>query len=147
MRFWIFWKFALNCLTFADFEYSRWNFILECTNTKLYFVPNLVSRSRFSNFRLIWFFLNRTINFLNFDVASSVRKPKSSNVLPQGNNSMKSVRKQYGNPDSHSILIQILMSPVYNWFLNNWVFNLDCVIVFISDVNFTWDFQNIKKIT
>ena len=30
----------------------------------------------------------------------SARKPKPSNVLPQRNNYVKSVRKQYGNPDS-----------------------------------------------
>ena len=32
----------------------------------------------------------------------SVRKPKSSNVLPQRKNFVKSVRKQYENPDSHA---------------------------------------------
>ena len=33
-----------------------------------------------------------------------MRKPKSSNVLPQKKNFVKSVRKQYGNPDSHPFL-------------------------------------------
>ena len=31
----------------------------------------------------------------------SVRQPKSSNVLPRRKNFVKTVRKQYGNPDSH----------------------------------------------
>ena len=35
--------------------------------------------------------------------ASSVRKPKSSNVLRQSNNFVKSVGKQYGNPDSYPL--------------------------------------------
>ena len=34
--------------------------------------------------------------------ASSVRKPKSSNILSQRKNFMKSVRKNYGNRDSHA---------------------------------------------
>ena len=37
--------------------------------------------------------------------ASSVRKPKSSNVLPRRKNFVKSVRKQYGNPDSHPFFL------------------------------------------
>ena len=41
----------------------------------------------------------------------SVRKPKSSNTLSQRKNFVKSVRKQYGNPDSHYFLI------TFNFFL------------------------------
>ena len=37
--------------------------------------------------------------------ASSVRKPKSSNVLPQKKNFVKSVRKQYGNLGSHPFFV------------------------------------------
>ena len=31
-----------------------------------------------------------------------MRKPKLRNILPQRKNYVKSVRKQYGNPDSHA---------------------------------------------
>ena len=34
-----------------------------------------------------------------------MRKPKSSNVLLRRKNFVKSVRKQYGNPDSHPFLV------------------------------------------
>ena len=32
--FWIFWKFALNCLTCVNFELSSLNLVHECTNTE-----------------------------------------------------------------------------------------------------------------
>ena len=46
-------------------------------------------------------------DFLNFGYrcifeASSVKKPKSSNVLSQRKDFVKPVRKQYGNADSHA---------------------------------------------
>ena len=40
--------------------------------------------------------------------ASSMRKPKSSNVLPQKKNFVKSVSKQYGNLDSNSVYSKLL---------------------------------------
>ena len=57
------------------------------------------NRSGPFNFRRIRFFLF----FLFF--LSSVQKPKSSNVLSQKNNFVKSVRKQYENLDSHPFFL------------------------------------------
>ena len=37
-----------------------------------------------------------------------MRKPKSSNILSQGKNFVRSMRKQYGNPDSHVFLFYIV---------------------------------------
>ena len=34
-----------------------------------------------------------------------MRKPKSSNIIPQRKNFVKSVRKQYGNPDSRAFIL------------------------------------------
>ena len=57
--------------------------------------------------------------------ASSVRKSKSSNIIPQRRNFVKSVKKQYGNPDSHVfffffvLMIRLLFintdPPLYEW--------------------------------
>ena len=38
---------------------------------------------------------------------SSLRKPKSSNILSQRKNFVKSVRKQYANSDSHPFFLQL----------------------------------------
>ena len=46
-----------------------------------------------------------------------MKKPKSSNVLPQRNNFVKSVRKQYGNPDSHPFLDDFLVNSSKYYFL------------------------------
>ena len=46
-----------------------------------------------------------------------MRKPKLSNILSQRKNCVKSVRKQYGNPDSHpffSLLLNIYF-PFSRW--------------------------------
>ena len=67
------------------------------------------SRPLFFSLILILIFFYRDIKILNFDVASSVRKPKSSNILSQRKNFVKSVRKQYGNPDSHVFFKWILI--------------------------------------
>ena len=70
-RFWIFWEFFQNCLTQANFDLLRWNFVGKCTNTKW-------------NFRWIWFFFSwhQIIKIRCIHEAFSVSKPKSSNVLP-----------------------------------------------------------------
>ena len=65
------------------------------------------NRWRPFNFRRILIFLFFIWWYQIFQIrcvheVSSVRKPKSSNVLPQRKNFVKSVRKQYGNPDTHS---------------------------------------------
>ena len=75
------------------------------------------NRSRPLNFRRTRFFLfffswHQIIKIRCIHEDSSVRKPKSSNVLPQRNNFVKSVRKQYGNPDSH---------PFFNFTCTVWV--------------------------
>ena len=41
LRFFIFQKFALTCLTCANFELSSLNFVRKCTNTELCFIRNL----------------------------------------------------------------------------------------------------------
>ena len=70
------------------------------------------NRSRPSIFRLhnlsfsIFFIV--ISNFKIIHETSSVRKPKSSNILSQRKNFMKSVRKQYGNPDSHAIHLPVI---------------------------------------
>ena len=64
-------------------------------------------QSRPSIFRLIWIKKKilscyQILKFRYIHEASSVRKPKSSNILFQRKNFVKSVRKQYGNPESHA---------------------------------------------
>ena len=45
---------------------------------------------------------------------SSAWKPKSSNILSQRKNFVKSLRKQYGNPDSHAFRKSL---PFYEFLL------------------------------
>ena len=59
------------------------------------------NQSRSLNIRQIWIFFYRDIFIV---------KPKSSNVLPQRNDFVKSLRKQYGNPDSHPIFLIVAIS-------------------------------------
>ena len=54
------------------------------------------------NFFLSW---HENFKIRCIDDASSARKPKSNDVLPQRNNFVKSVRKQYGNPGSHAFFL------------------------------------------
>ena len=93
-RFWIFWEFFQNRLTQANFDLWSWNFVGKCTSTEWCLI---------ANFRRIWFFyffsldikLYSTSNDIKWSIswhqiieirciheAFSVRKPKSSNVLP-----------------------------------------------------------------
>ena len=104
-RFWILWEFFQNCLTQANFDLSIWNLVREGTNTKSYLILNFVKiggdfqiLDEFEFFFLPWHQIKKNPSIHE---ASSVRKPKSSNVLPQKKNFVKSVRKQYGNLDSH----------------------------------------------
>ena len=46
LRFWIFWKFSLSCVTCANFELLNSKFVYECINTKWCFIGNLLSISR-----------------------------------------------------------------------------------------------------
>ena len=46
LRFWIFWKFSLNCVTCANFELLSSKFVYECTNTEWYLIRNLVRIGR-----------------------------------------------------------------------------------------------------
>ena len=68
------------------------------------------NRSRPLIFRLIKFFkffISRyqILKFRCIHEASLVRKPKSSNIPSRKKNFVKSVRKQYGNPDSHVFFV------------------------------------------
>ena len=49
----------------------------------------------------LFFFVASTLKIRSIREASSLRKPKSSNMIPQRKNFVKLVRKQYGNPDEH----------------------------------------------
>ena len=111
-RFWIFCQFSQNCLTQANFDLSRWNFVRKCTNIYLvmFHTKFCKNRWRLLNFRRIWIFLfflpwHQILKIRFIHKASSVRNPKSSNVLPQKKNFVESVRKQYGNLDSHAFLL------------------------------------------
>ena len=106
--FWIFWEFSQNCLTQANFNLSSWNFVRKCTNTEcgliLHFVrigQDVQILDEFEFF-LSW---HHILKIRCTHEASSVRKLKSSNVLPQRKNFVELVRKQYGNPDSHDFLL------------------------------------------
>ena len=108
-RFWIFWEFFQNCLTQTNFDLSSLNFVSKCTNTEWCLIPNFIKiggdlsildEFDFLNF-LSW---HQIIKIRCIHEAFSMRKPKSSNVLPWRKNFGKSVRKQYGNPDSHPFL-------------------------------------------
>ena len=63
----------------------------------------------------------KIIYIFKFDVceASSVRKPKSSNILPQKKNFVKSMMKQYSNPDLHAFfyLLNYYTSDMQNKYL------------------------------
>ena len=93
-RFWIFWNFFQNCLTQENFELSSWSFVGRCINTE--WCLRCINTEWPLNFRRIWFFFlswHQIIKIRCIHEALSVRKLKLSFV--------KSVRKQYGNPDSH----------------------------------------------
>ena len=87
-RFWIFWEFFQNCRTQANFDLSIWNFVRKYTNTKWCLILNFVRISWelyiFDKFEFFYFFLpwHQIIKIRCIREASSVRKPKSSNVLP-----------------------------------------------------------------
>ena len=62
-RFWIVWELSQNCLTQANFDLSRWNFVRKCTNTEWCLILNFVKIGRelwilkefeFFNFFLSW---------------------------------------------------------------------------------------------
>ena len=61
LRFWIFWKFSLNCLTCASFELLSTKFVYKCTNTKSCFIGNLVRIDQglylLTNFNFLIFFV------------------------------------------------------------------------------------------
>ena len=46
LRFWIFFKFTLNCVTCANFELLSSKFVYECNNTEWCLIRNLVRISR-----------------------------------------------------------------------------------------------------
>ena len=50
LRFLIFWKFPLNCVTCANFELLSSKFVYKCTNTKWYFIRNSVGIDRSLSF-------------------------------------------------------------------------------------------------
>ena len=116
-RFSIFWEFFQNCLTQANFDLSSWNFVGTCTNTEWCLIPNFIRIGGdlliLDEFFFFFFSWHQIIKIRCIHEALSVRKPKSSNVLPQRKNFVKSVRKQYGNPDSH---------PFLTWI--NWKWNI-----------------------
>ena len=68
-------------------------------------------------FKLIWifeFFLSwyQILKFRCIHEASSVRKPKPHNILSRRKNFVKSVKNQYGNPDSHAFFEFLPVLPV-----------------------------------
>ena len=78
----------------------------KCTNTEWYVIINFVRIGRdlriLDEFRLNFFLSWHKIwKIRSIHEASSLRKPKSSNILPHRKNFVKSVMKQYGNSDSH----------------------------------------------
>ena len=87
-RFWIFWEFFQNCLTQANFDLSSLNFMGECTNTEWCSIPNFIKiggdLSILDEFDFFYFFLSwhQIIKIRCIHEAFSVRKLKSSNVLP-----------------------------------------------------------------
>ena len=85
LRFWLFWKFAL--IACANSEFSSWNFVLECTNTTLCFIQNLLrigwglqifNLFECYNFSIVIFNLKNSM----IHEAFSVRNPESINILP-----------------------------------------------------------------
>ena len=58
--------------------------------------------------------------------AFSVRKPNSSNVLPQRNNFVKSVSKQYGNSDSHPFFKDFCLIRKNTKYSLNLTFGWEC---------------------
>ena len=104
-KFWIFWKFFQNCLTQANFDLSSWNFVGKCTNTEWCLIPNFIRIGGDLWILDEFFFFIVTSNYKNS------RKPKSSNLLPQRKNFVKSVGKQYGNPDSHPFFLSLTQTP------------------------------------
>ena len=113
-------------------------------NTKFY-----KNRWRTLNFRRIWFFnfflsWCQIIKIRCIYEAFSVRKPKSSNVLPWRNNFVNSVRKQYGNPDSHPFFLPLLAQIQFSYYLvsirvhlmRNFVVVLNTLIIKIDWTSF-----------
>ena len=76
----------------------------KCTNTEgcviLHFVR--IGREILDEFKFFNFSSGHQIfKILYIHETSSMRKPKSSNVVPQRKNFVTSLRKRYGNSDSH----------------------------------------------
>ena len=115
-RLWIFWEFSQNRAEIL------------CVNITHYWVmfntKSCKNRSKPLNFRWIRIFYFFFIWYQILKIrcnheASSVRKPKSSSILPQRKNFVKSVRKQYRNPDSDDFLFCRYRKQDYfsNWCL------------------------------
>ena len=97
----LFGKFSINCVSCANFELLSSKFVYECSCTKWCFIRHLVRIGRGLYFLFLWYQIKK---FRCIHEDSSVRKPKSSKILSQKRNFVKSVRKQYGNSDSHAFL-------------------------------------------
>ena len=72
------------------------------------------NQSRPSKSRRIWIFVfflswHHILKIRCIHEAPSVRKPKSSNLLLQRYDCVKSVRKQYGNLDSHPFFLNPIL--------------------------------------
>ena len=69
LRFWIVWKFPLNCVTFANFKLLSSKFAYECINVMFHtkFGENRL-RPLIFRFLIFFDFFYRDIKFLNFDV-------------------------------------------------------------------------------
>ena len=99
-RFWIFWNFFQNCLNQASFDLLSWSFLRKYTNTEWCLILDFCeNRWRLLNFRRNWIFLfilpwHQILKIRCIHEASWLRKPKSSNALPQTKKFVKSVRKQ-----------------------------------------------------
>ena len=72
LRFWIFWKFSINCVTCANLELLSLKFMYECPNTEWCFIRNSVRIGRglyfLDSFQFFNFFY-WDIKYWNFDVS------------------------------------------------------------------------------
>ena len=103
---------TLNCLTCANFELSSSNFVRKCSNTKSRFIRNSVSIDRgvwiLEEFKFKKLSVDILKNLTNLKNSLYVRsflceetKTKQHTSVKKELESVKSVKKQIGNPDSH----------------------------------------------
>ena len=118
LRFWICWKFSLNCVTCANFELLSSKYLYECTNTNGVSYEiwwQLVEAFNFYT-HLIFLFSYRDFKFKNFDVSMKWGSQNQGIYFPKE----KTLSNRRGS--NMEIPIPILFLYTFEFFQNNLIF-------------------------